>query len=73
MHGLAGVGKTKFLSTAHSKEHPLMAGVCETGHGRGQLSSATAGYQVADLNNYNDFEEFCSGVGQAAAGVEGLD
>jgi len=50
-----------------------MAGVCETGHGRGQLSSATAGYEVADLNNYNDFEEFCSGVGQAAAGVEGLD
>jgi hypothetical protein len=61
------------MATAHTDEHPLVAGVCETGHGKGQLSTATNGYTAGDLNSYNDFEEFCSGVGHDKFGVEGLD
>lgn len=73
VYGLAGVGKSRFLGTSHNVNHPLKAGVCETGHGKGQMSVAVVGHQIADLNSYNDFDEFCSGGGQADAGVSGLD
>lgn len=56
--GLYGVGKTTFMATAPN----LGAGVCETGHGKGQMSSATKAYDYTELNSYADFDAYCSGT-----------
>jgi len=75
IHGMAGVGKTSFLATANNPERQrkLLVGSCETGHGRGLLSVAYAGFDFCELNNYNEFEEFCSGVAGKPYDVLGLD
>lgn len=69
IHGLHGTGKTSFLGSAPT---PLI-GVCETGHGRGIMSIASLGVDAVNLNNYNDFEEFCSGVAGKDNDTLGLD
>lgn len=73
LHGMAGTGKTTFLSTANSPEHKLIVGACETGHGNGLLSVAQAGFDFFELNSYNDFDEFCGGVAAKDYDVMGLD
>jgi hypothetical protein len=60
IYGFPGSGKTTFLASANSPEHKLLVGSSETGHGRGLLSVAYAGFDYTPLNSYNDFEEFCS-------------
>lgn len=72
IYGFPGAGKTKFLATAN-KTHKLLVGSCETGHGKGLLSAASEGFDFSELNNYNDFEEFCSGVIAKPYEVTGLD
>jgi len=56
--GLAGSGKTTFMSTFPN----LGAGVCETGHGSGLLSVATKNFDYVELKSYDDFDAFCSGA-----------
>jgi len=73
VHGLAGSGKTTFLSTAKSGNRVLKVGVCETGHGKGQLSVAQKGFLACDLNSYDKFDLFCTGDGLQDADVAGLD
>lgn len=73
IHGLAGVGKTTFLSTANSPEHKLIVGASETGHGNGLLSVAQAGFDYCELNSYDDFDQFCSGAIAKDYEVVGLD
>lgn len=72
IHGLHGTGKTSFLGSAN-KAGKLKVGVCETGHGKGIMSIASLGFDAVDLKNYNEFEEFCSGVCLADAEIGGLD
>lgn len=72
LYGFPGAGKTKFLSTAN-KTHKLLVGSCETGHGKGLLSAAAEGFDYTELNSYNDFEEFCTGVAARPYDVTGLD
>ena len=60
IYGFPGAGKTSFLASANTPEHKLVVGSSETGHGRGLLSVAPKGFDYAELNNYGDFEEFCS-------------
>jgi hypothetical protein len=55
---MPGFGKTTFLANAPDP----MLGVCETGHGKGLLSVATKGVSYVEINNYNDFDLFCSGT-----------
>lgn len=75
VHGLAGTGKTSFMATANNEAsgRKLLVGSCETGHGRGLLSVAQAGFDYCELNSYNDFEEFCSGGPGAPYQALGLD
>ncbi len=73
IYGFPGAGKTSFLATANAPEHKLLVGSCETGHGRGLLSVAYAGFDFCELNNYNEFEEFCTGVIAKPYGAMGLD
>jgi hypothetical protein len=72
IYGMAGSGKTSFMASANSLEHKLLAGVCETGMGKGQLSAASTGYTACDLESYNDFQEFCTKP-PAGFDVYGLD
>lgn len=72
LYGLPGCGKTKFLATAN-KTHKLLVGSCETGHGKGLLSAASEGFDYTELNSYNDFEEFCTGIAAKQYEVTGLD
>jgi hypothetical protein len=72
VYSLPGAGKTKFLATAN-KTHKLLVGSCETGHGKGLLSAAAEGFDYAELNSYNDFEEFCTGLAAKNYEVTGLD
>lgn len=72
MYGFPGCGKTKFLATAN-KTHKLLVGSCETGHGKGLLSAAMEGLDYTELNNYNEFEEFCTGQAAKPYEVTGLD
>jgi len=67
--GLPGTGKTTFMATAPN----LGAGICENGHGRGLLSVATKEFNYAELNNYGEFDEFCSGTIFKDKDVLGLD
>lgn len=69
IHGLHGTGKTSFMGSAPK----LAVGVCETGHGRGIMSIASLGFSAVNLNNYNDFEEFCTGVVSKDYDTIGLD
>lgn len=55
---MPGFGKTTFISKC---PNPLV-GVSETGHGKGLMSVATSGIDYVEINNYNDFDSFCSGV-----------
>lgn len=73
IYGFPGCGKTKWLSTANQPDNKLFVGSCETGHGRGLLSAASAGFDYAELNSYNDFDEFCSGVAAKPYDAIGLD
>jgi len=73
IYGFPGSGKTTFLSTANSPAHKLLVGSCETGHGRGLLSVAHAGFDYCELNNYADFEEFCTGNPGKPYDIVGLD
>jgi hypothetical protein len=72
IYGLPGSGKTTFLATANSPEHKLLVGSSETGHGRGLLSVAYAGFDYTEINSYNEYEEFCS-TPFPQYGVRGLD
>lgn len=56
IYGLPGLGKTSFVATAPN----VAVGACETGHGKGLLSVATKGIRYAELNSYQDFDDFCS-------------
>lgn len=67
--GLPGSGKTTFMATAPN----LGAGICENGYGRGLLSVATKDFSYAELNSYNDFDEFCSGAAFKDKDTLGLD
>lgn len=73
IHGLHGVGKTSFLGSANIPKGSLGVGVCETGHGRGIMSIASLGFRATNLENYNQFEEFSSGVGLNEFDTIGLD
>lgn len=55
--GLPGSGKTTFLSTVPG----IGIGACETGHGSGLASIANSGVEYCELENYNEFDQFCSG------------
>lgn len=59
IYGFPGAGKTSFLATANASQK-LVVGCCETGHGKGLLSVAHAGFDFTELGSYNDFEEFVS-------------
>lgn len=72
IYGFPGSGKTKWLSTA-AEDQSLLIGSCETGHGRGLLTASAAKFDYTELNNYNDFDEFCSGVAAKPYEVVGLD
>lgn len=54
----SGFGKSRFGATA---PNPIF-GCCDTGHGGGMLTIARLGLPYIELRNYNDLEEFCSGV-----------
>lgn len=56
--GLHGCGKTTFMVTAPN----IGIGVCETGHGKGLLGVAHNGLDYTEINDYADFDAFCSGV-----------
>jgi AAA domain len=56
IYGLPGLGKTSFVATAPN----VAVGACETGHGKGLLSVATKGIRYAELNSFENFDEFCS-------------
>lgn len=56
IYGLPGLGKTSFVATAPN----VAVGACETGHGKGLLSVATKGLRYAELNSFDNFDEFCS-------------
>ena len=45
------------MATANAPEanRKLLAGVSETGHGRGLLSVAQAGFDYCQLDSFNDF------------------
>src|SRR5271166_1184319 len=64
-----GFGKTTFLAKA---PNPLIA-ACETGHGKGLMSIAGKGIDYIPLDNYNDFEAFCSGTVGKDKETFGLD
>lgn len=53
-----GFGKTTFVANS---PNPIV-GVCETGHGQGLLSIASKNIDYAELDSYDDFDAFCSGV-----------
>lgn len=55
--GFHGVGKTTWMSDAPN----LGIGVCETGHGKGLLGVAHKGIDFTPVDNYADFDAFCSG------------
>ena len=59
VYGFPGAGKTSFLGTANATNQ-LIVGCCETGHGKGLLSVAYAGFDYAELSSYDEFQEFCS-------------
>ena len=69
LYGLAGSGKTSWMSTAPE----LGAGVCETGLGKGLLSVAAKDFEYCELNSYDDFNAFCSNVVFKDKQVLGLD
>lgn len=75
LYGFPGGGKTSFMATADAPKsnRKLLAGVSETGHGRGLLSVAQAGFDYCELNSYSDFEEFCTGLPAKNHQVIGLD
>lgn len=75
IYGFPGSGKTTFLASSNNPEKNLrlLTGSCETGHGRGLLSVAYAGFDFCELNNYAEFEEFCTGVPGKGYDVIGLD
>jgi hypothetical protein len=75
LYGFPGCGKTSWMATGNAPEvnRKLLAGVSETGHGRGLLSVAQAGFDFCELNSFNDFEEYCSGVPAKGYDVIGLD
>lgn len=55
---MPGFGKTTFLANCPNPG----IGVSETGHGKGLLSIAHAGIDYVEINDYNDFDAFCSGT-----------
>lgn len=67
--GLYGVGKTTFMSSFPN----LLAGVCETGHGKGLMSVASKSFDYVDLASYADFDAFCSGAAGKEKESYGLD
>src|SRR5208283_2228842 len=64
-----GFGKTSFLART---PNPIV-GACETGHGSGLMSVAHLGIDYCLLDNYNDFEAFCSGTVGKDKETHGLD
>jgi len=69
--GLPGTGKTTFLSTAPN----IGIGACETGSGRGLASIAEKGIDYVELDNYGEFDQFCSGnifKDKSAVGLDSL-
>lgn len=69
MYSLHGCGKTTFLSTVPD----IAIGASETGHGNGLLGVATKGLTYAEINSYQDFDEFCSGGFGRDKSALGLD
>lgn len=73
IYGFPGSGKTTFMASANAPGRKLLAGSCETGHGRGLLSVASNGFDFCELNSYNDLDEFCTGQPAKGYDVIGLD
>lgn len=57
-YGLPGSGKTTFVSGAPN----VGIAACETGHGKGLISVAQAGLDYVLPENYNEFDQICSGL-----------
>src|SRR6266403_1045805 len=66
---MPGFGKTTFLSGCPN----IGVGVSETGHGKGLLSVATKEVDFCEVNNYQDFDSFCSGTVFKEKETLGLD
>lgn len=56
--GFPGFGKTSFLSTVPN----VLIGACEEGHGNGLASIVAGGKDYCELENYAEFDQFCSGA-----------
>jgi len=67
--GQPGTGKTTFMSTFPN----ILAGVCETGHGKGMMSVASKAFDYIELDSYSDFDSFCSGTVGKEKESYGLD
>lgn len=68
IYGLPGLGKSSFVAGAPN----VAVGACETGHGKGLLSVATKSIRYTELNDFNAFDEFCSGKSLPEGAVETL-
>lgn len=55
--GFPGFGKTSFLSTVPN----ILIGACEEGNGNGLASIIKSGKDYCELQNYAEFDQFCSG------------
>jgi len=66
---MPGFGKTTFIADAPNPG----IGVCETGHGSGLISVATRAVDYVKLENYADFDAFCSGTIFKDKDTYGLD
>jgi hypothetical protein len=69
IYGLHGSGKSTFLSTVPN----IGIGASETGHGKGLLGVAGEELDYVELNNYQDFDDFCSGSEFKEMDALGLD
>lgn len=64
-----GHGKTTFIADAPN----VGIGVSETGHGKGLMSVASRGIDYCEINSFDDFAAFCSGVVFKDKDTLGLD
>jgi len=66
---MPGFGKTTFLAESLNPG----IGASETGHGKGLMSVAYKGLDYCEINNYEDFDAFCSGTIFKDKDTMGLD
>lgn len=69
IYGLHGCGKTTFLSGVPG----IAIGASETGYGKGLIGVATKKLSYVEINNYDDFDQFCSGAAFRDNTAYGLD